>query len=163
MATVGSGTTATGGRVIDELEQPESEREIEAPSTQPVPSRRVIVIDIYGNLTLHVGEELEWSESFLVQSTVLAQASRVFWAMLYGCFAEGQRRHPNNNWCIDLPRDHPRAFEVLLRIMHANYHKDLFKNGAQPTRQMAAELCKLAGQFLSVFHKVSRNEKITNL
>ncbi|KAI0159641.1 hypothetical protein GGR57DRAFT_499965 [Xylariaceae sp. FL1272] len=60
------------------------------------------------------------TRTFLVCSRALARASPVFERMLYGYFAEAQRKAP---WIVELHDDKVKPMTVLLQLMHGDDQK----------------------------------------
>lgn len=92
----------------------------------PTPAQdQTRILDTHGDLWLHAQGTGSWGDNetvkFKVCSRALARASVVFDAMLYGRFAESEKRVPGADWVVELPDDSGAAMEQLLGIMHDRF------------------------------------------
>jgi len=76
-------------------------------------------IDGDGDLQVLVGPE---KRNFLVCSKVLARASPVFKAMLFGGFRESKPTD-GTPWIVTLPEDNFEAAEILFNVAHAQFDR----------------------------------------
>lgn len=76
------------------------------------------VFDELADLRLDVGK---YPTSYMVCSKAMARASPAFKGMLYSSFAES--KPSSGEWVVHLPDDDPRAFAIILDILHARTDK----------------------------------------
>lgn len=104
-----------------------------APELEPP---RITIFDEDGDLRLEVGAESSRKHTtkhkdqkknpmqiFVVCSKALRRVSKPFRTMLYGPFAESKHRQsdPTSIWTVKLPEDDPKAFNILLNIIHNKF------------------------------------------
>lgn len=93
----------------------------EEPETSREATPSEIIMDRDGDLRLEVGaDHRDEPVTFLVCSKALARRSTIFKMMLFGPFAESNKSAPGG-WVVQLPDDDPRAFAVLMHILHSNF------------------------------------------
>lgn len=99
-------------------------------------TKLTISYDEYSDLRLEVGEQ---STAFLVCSKAMARSSPAFKVMLYGPFTEAKPKV--GEWIVRLPEDDPRAFAILLDIIHGRSDRvPMDLHLAQPPPDCAATL-----------------------
>ncbi|KAH7039546.1 uncharacterized protein B0I36DRAFT_356961 [Microdochium trichocladiopsis] len=98
----------------------------DADTRRPAPAQsRTCILDAHDDLWLSTYGPSSWGNSdpvkFKVCSRGLARASVVFDAMLYGRFAELEKRMAGGDWTINLPNDSGAAMRQLLGMMHGRF------------------------------------------
>ncbi|CAP65509.1 uncharacterized protein PODANS_6_10050 [Podospora anserina S mat+] len=91
--------------------------------TKPVDINKLHIeeIDPDGDLVLHVGADSDPTpRTFRVDPAALRRASPVFKAMLFGPSAES--KPAGEQWLVSLPEDDPDDFEIILQIVHCQFH-----------------------------------------
>lgn len=79
----------------------------------------VASFDRLGDLQLLIGADGPDQALFTVCSRALSRASPVFNTMLNGPWAE--KRPDIGNWVVKLPEDSPKAFRIVLNILHFRF------------------------------------------
>ncbi|KAL8306272.1 hypothetical protein RB600_008926 [Gaeumannomyces tritici] len=90
-----------------------------AKSTFEARPATVASFDRSGDLQLLIGADGPDQALFTVCSRALSRASPVFNTMLNGPWAE--KRPDVGNWVLKLPEDSPKAFRIVLNILHCHF------------------------------------------
>ncbi|KAL8372256.1 hypothetical protein RB595_001850 [Gaeumannomyces hyphopodioides] len=90
-----------------------------ADATPPFKPATVASFDRLGDLQLLIGADGPDQALFTVCSRTLSRASPVFDTMLNGPWAE--KRPDVGNWVVKLPEDSPKAFQIVLNILHCRF------------------------------------------